>query len=62
MQDAPDMAADITVGADGTAIVAKPTWSLTITVAIVVCTLAVIGLAGAQAYFDWNAALQLRPM
>ncbi len=62
MQDAPAVNSDINIGADGTASVRQPAWSLAVTVAIVVCALAVIGLAGVQAYFDWNAALQLRPL
>ncbi len=61
MQDAPDVAGEMNMSADGTAAATKPSWSLAVTVAIVVCVLAVIGLAGVQGFFDWNAALQLRP-
>ena len=62
MQDAPAVSSDINIGADGAAIVAKPAWSLAVTVAIVICVLAVLGLAGVQGFFDWNAALQLAPL
>lgn len=62
MNDAPEIGGDLQVGTDGTARVAKPAWSLAVTIAIVVCTLAVLGLAGVQAFINWDAALQLKPL
>jgi hypothetical protein len=52
----------LNIGADGTtAAIARPAWSLAVTIAIVVCTLAVLGLAGVQAFLNWDAVLQWLP-
>jgi NADH-quinone oxidoreductase subunit N len=65
MQDAPERTSDLNMGGDGaaavSAAVARPAWSLAVTVAIVVCTLAVLGLAGVQAFLNWDAVLQWLP-
>jgi NADH-quinone oxidoreductase subunit N len=62
MQEAPQRTGDLNIGVDGTtAAIARPAWSLAVTIAIVVCTLAVLGLAGVQAFLNWDAVLQWLP-
>jgi NADH-quinone oxidoreductase subunit N len=59
MQDAPELGG-VGLAPDGSA-AARSGFSLSVTVAIVVCTIAVLSLAGVQGFFNWAQAGNLLP-
>lgn len=64
MHEAPESGpnAGVSISPDGVAVAStRPALSLSVTLSIVVCAVAVLALAGAQAAFDWGQAAQLLP-